>query len=55
LPIEEEGMRDLDERMRSLFSWVDLEDRVPAKPPLRVIRQIVNDVLAALDGELAQD
>src|SRR3954452_7739742 len=41
-------------RTGSLFSYVDLEDRVPAKHPLRVIRRIVNDVLAALDGEFAK-
>jgi hypothetical protein len=38
-------MRGLDERTGSLFSYVDLEDRVPAKHPLRVIQRIVNDVL----------
>jgi transposase len=32
----------------SLFSYVDLEDRVPGNHPLRVIREIVNDVLAGL-------
>ena len=37
-------MRGLDERTSSLFSYVDLEDRVPAKHPLRMIRRIVNDV-----------
>jgi hypothetical protein len=47
-------MRGSDERTGSLFSYVDLEDRVPAKHPLRVIRCIVNDVLAALDGEFAK-
>jgi transposase len=47
-------MRGLDERTGSLFSYVDLEDRVSAKHPLRVIRYIVNDVLAALDGEFAK-
>jgi hypothetical protein len=31
-----------------------LEDRVPAEHPLRLIRRIVNDVLAALDGEFAK-
>ena len=35
----------------SLFSYVDLEERVPAKHPLRTIRAIVNDVLVSLDGE----
>jgi hypothetical protein len=44
----------LDERTGSLFSYVGIEDRVPAKHPLRVIRRIVNDVLAALDGEFAK-
>ena len=39
-------MRGLDERADSLFSYVDLQDRVSAKLPLRVIRRIVNDVLA---------
>ena len=37
-----------------LFSYVDLEDRVPAKHPLRLIRGIVNDVLVALDREFAK-
>jgi transposase len=47
-------MRGSDERTASLFSYVDLEDRVPAKHPLRVIRHIVNEVLVALDGEFAK-
>jgi transposase len=44
-------MRGSDTRTGELFSYVDLEDRVPAKHPLRVIRRIVNDVLLALDAE----
>jgi hypothetical protein len=47
-------MRGLDERTGSLFSYVDLEDRVRAKHPLRVIRRIVNDVPAELGGEFAK-
>lgn len=47
-------MRGSDERTGSLFSFVDLEERVPARHPLRKIRQIVNDALAALDGEFAK-
>jgi hypothetical protein len=31
-----------------------LEDRVPAKQPLCLIRRIVNDVLVALDGEFSK-
>jgi transposase len=34
-----------------LFSYVDLEQRVPNKHPLRVIRTIVSEVLVSLDAE----
>lgn len=44
-------MRGMDEKSGSLFSYVDLEERIPAKHPLRKIRQVVNDALASLDGE----
>ena len=47
-------MRGSDTRTGELFSYVDLDDRVPAKHPLRVIRRIVNDVLLALDAEFAK-
>jgi len=46
-------MRGTDETSGSLFSYVDLEERIPAKLPLRKIRQVVNDALASLDGEFA--
>ena len=44
-------MRGSDATSGSLFSYVDLEDRVPTKHPLRTIRAIVNDVLVSLDAE----
>ena len=44
-------MRGSDEKSGALFSYVDLERRVPAKHPLRVIRRIVNGALAGLDAE----
>ena len=47
-------MRGSDVRTGELFSYVDIEDRVPANHPLRLIRRIVNDVLAALDGEFGK-
>ena len=47
-------MRGSDTRSGELFSYVDLEQRVPAKHPLRKIRQLVNDVLASLDGEFTK-
>jgi transposase len=46
-------MRGSDEQNGALFSYVNLEDRVPARHPLRVIRRIVNGALAALDAEFA--
>ncbi len=44
-------MRGEDRRSGSLFSYVDLEGRVPAAHPLRLIRGIVNDVLEGLSSE----
>jgi transposase len=44
-------MRGADETSVSLFSYVDLEARIPARHPLRTIRQVVNEALASLDAE----
>ena len=44
-------MRGVDETSRSLFSYVDLEERIPARHPLRKIRRVVNDALASLDAD----
>jgi transposase len=44
-------MRGEDGKSGSLFSYVDLEARVPKTHPLRVIRVIVNDVLMSLSLE----
>ena len=43
--------RGTDEASGSLFSYVDLEARIPARHPLRKIRQVVNDAQVSLDGE----
>src|SRR5690242_11715449 len=51
LHVEGARMRGSDARSGSLFSYVDLEQRVPAKHPLRVIKAIVDDALRALDTE----
>lgn len=45
-------MRGTDERSGELFSYVDLEQRVPARHPLRAIRGLVNEALAAIGPEL---
>jgi len=47
-------MRGADSRSGELFSYVDLEQRVPASHPLRVIRSIVNEALAALSGDFSE-
>lgn len=44
-------MRGQDQTSGHLFSYVDLEERVPASHPLRTIRGIVNDVLASLSPD----
>ena len=44
-------MRGSDQSSGKLFSYVDLEDRVPPNHPLRAIRGIVNDVLTGLSAE----
>jgi transposase len=46
-------MRGLDDGSGSLFSYVDLEARVRRDHPLRVIREITNTALAALNDDLA--
>jgi hypothetical protein len=40
-------MRGTDETSGSLFSYVDLEERIPPRHPLRKIRRVVNDALDA--------
>lgn len=47
-------MRRMDETSGSLFSYVDLEDRIPVRHPLRKIRQVVSDALASLDAEFVR-
>ena len=43
-------MRGSDARTGSLFSYVDLEDRVPSDHPLRVIRRIADEVLVGMSA-----
>ena len=46
-------MRGEDERSGAPFSYVDLEARVWQDHPLRTIRTIVNNALAALAGDFS--
>ncbi len=47
-------MRGQDSRSGSLFSYVDLEQRVRSDHPLRTIRTLVNEALASLDGRFGE-
>ena len=46
-------MRGSDGKSGSFFSYVDLDERVPKRHPLRLIRAIVNEVLADLSGDFS--
>ena len=46
-------MRGSDERSGSLFSYVDLERRVPKDHPLRPIRELANEALSEMSGDFA--
>lgn len=37
----------------SLFSYVDLKERIPPRSPLRKFRQVVQDSLASINAEFA--
>lgn len=43
-------MRGNEEQQPILFSYVSLEDRVPANHPLRTIRRLVDEVLRSMSG-----
>ena len=47
-------MQGADERGEGLFSYVDLEARVPADHPLRAIRVLVDEALDALSGDFGR-
>jgi hypothetical protein len=47
-------MRGQQERTGSLFSYVSIEDRIPASHPLRRIRKLATQVLNRLNPTFAQ-
>lgn len=47
-------MRGSDQRVGSLFSYVDIEARIAVDHPLRTIRELVNEALAQLDAAFAE-
>jgi transposase len=46
-------MRGYDDRSGSLFSYIDLEKRIRPDHPLRTIRRLADDALAAMDRAFA--
>ena len=46
-------MRGRDDRAEGMFSYIRLEERVPADHPLRAIRALADEVLAGLNGRFA--
>jgi transposase len=46
-------MRGEDRTSGALFSYVDVEARIPAKHPLRAMRRLTDAALADLDGAIS--
>jgi transposase len=51
LHVEGARMRGSDQQNGSLFSYVNLEERVPARHPLRKIKSVVDTALVSLDAD----
>ena len=51
--VEGASMRGSDEQNGSLFSSVNLEERIPARHPLRKIKAVVDPALASLDADFS--
>jgi transposase len=45
-------MRGSEEKQVDAFSYVSMEDRIPAKHPIRPFKQMVNEILRDMDKEL---
>jgi transposase len=54
LQVEGADMRGSDQQTGSLFSYVNLEERVPARHPLRKIKAVVDRALASLDADFSR-
>lgn len=44
-------MRGMEEKQIDAFSYVSMEDRIPAKHPIRPFRDMVNEILAGMDED----
>jgi len=47
-------MRGTDKISGSLFSYFDIEERIPPRHPLRQVKRIVDDALSSLDAEFGR-
>jgi transposase len=45
-------MRGSEEKQVDAFSYVSMEDRIPAKHPIRPFKQMVNEILRDMDADL---
>jgi transposase len=45
-------MRGNEEKQIDAFSYVSMEDRIPARHPIRPMRIMVNEILLSMDDEL---
>jgi transposase len=45
-------MHGNEEKQIDAFSYVSMEDRIPARHPIRPMRIMVNEILGSLDDEL---
>jgi transposase len=50
--LEGSAMRGADEQPDHLFTYISLEQRIPADHPLRPVRQMTNAALRAISGDL---
>ncbi len=44
-------MRGSEEKQIDAFSYVSIEDRIPARHPIRPFKAMVNEILRGMDAE----
>lgn len=47
-------MRGVEEKQLDAFSYVSMEDRIPAKHPIRPFRDMVNEILERMDADFSR-
>jgi transposase len=44
-------MRGMEEKQPEMFSYMNIEDRIPRKHPIRPFREMVNEILKSMDSD----